>query len=79
MKPMILTGLGSEQDFETGGTGYFLIFNGGELRVPVSETAAETVVKEMYGNSDTTQSVEQQETQSSSDVSNDDDDGIGQI
>lgn len=78
MKPMILTGLGSEQDFETGGTGYFLIFNGGELRVPVSETAAETVVQELYRNSDTTQNVAEQ-TETQSNTTSDDDDGIGQI
>ncbi len=78
MKPMILTGLGSEQDFETGTSGYFLIFNNGELRVPVSEKAAEIVVKEMYGGESTPENpIEQSET--SNDNSSEDDDGIGQI
>jgi hypothetical protein len=48
MKTMVLTGLGSEQDFSNGGTFYFLVFNKGELRVPISEQAAESVIKELY-------------------------------
>lgn len=59
MKQMILTGLGSEQTFlPPNGNGaaeaikgavYYLVFNNGELRVPVSQAAAEIVVKHMYG------------------------------
>ena len=52
MKKMILTGLGSEQDFTSVKkleTKYYLVFNDGELRVPVSEEAAQVVVQAMYG------------------------------
>jgi hypothetical protein len=61
MKKMILTGLGSEQKFNSiheddgttrheklGSADYYLIFNDGELRVPVSEAAAHVVVQHMY-------------------------------
>lgn len=52
MKKLILTGLATEQSFIGGGqASYFLVFNDGELRVPVSEKAAEVVVQEMYGES----------------------------
>lgn len=82
MKPMVLTGLGSEQDFETGGTGYFLIFNSGELRVPISEKAAEVVVKEMYGGESASVSAQEQQIQAEDNSSGNDneyDDGVGQI
>lgn len=83
MKSMVLTGLGSEQDFETGGTGYFLIFNSGELRVPISEKAAETVIKEMYSGEAAPESEQEQPTQaednSSSNNDHEYDDGVGQI
>ena len=59
MKKMVLTGLGSEQRFDapkTEGetfspqdTVFYMVFNGGELRVPVSEEAAHIIVKFMYG------------------------------
>jgi hypothetical protein len=58
MRSMVLTGLGSEQDFSKGGTSYFLVFNGGELRVPISEEAAEVVVKEMYSKQAESEEVE---------------------
>jgi hypothetical protein len=48
MKPMMLTALGSENNFATGGTSFYLVFNGGELRVPVSEDAAEVVIAKIY-------------------------------
>jgi len=53
MKKMLLTGLGSEQRFghTPNSTEYYLVFNDGELRVPVSEDAAHVVVKCMYGSS----------------------------
>lgn len=48
MKKMILTGLATEQSFDNGGEArYFLVFNNGELRVPITEEAAEIVVAEM--------------------------------
>jgi len=52
MKQMILTGLATEQNFDRSGEAqFFLVFNGGELRVPCTEAAAQTVVKAMYGGS----------------------------
>lgn len=87
MKTMTLTGLGSEQNFSTGGTSYFLVFNDGELRVPISEDAAEAVVKEMYGqsngqisNTDNSPVYESPPGhESDSDDEQEDDDGVGQI
>lgn len=84
MKSMVLTGLGSEQDFGTGGTGYFLIFNNGELRVPISEVAAETVIKEMYSenpvlSTEQKQPSSQHEERHSSDDVDYDYDGVGQV
>lgn len=60
MKTMILTGLGTEQKFESlikdrnplEDIEYFLIFNHGQVRVPVTKEAAEIVVKEMYGSTE---------------------------
>ena len=84
MKTMTLTGLGSEQNFATGGTSYFLVFNGGELRVSISEDAAEAVIKEMYSQSngqaqtsdgDVSPSVDYE----SEEMEREDDDGVGQI
>ena len=48
MKTMILTGLATEQSFASSGPAYYLVFNDGELRVPVTEAAAEVVVQAMY-------------------------------
>lgn len=48
MKQMLLTGLATDQKFGAPTPQYFLVFNEGELRVPISEEAAETVVKAMY-------------------------------
>lgn len=52
MKTMILTGLASEQRFGAQKALYYLVFNNGELRVPVTEQAAEVVIKEMYASDD---------------------------
>lgn len=53
MKVLTLTGLGSEQSFVNGKTvTYFLVFNEGEFRVPVTEESAMSVIKEMYGTED---------------------------
>lgn len=52
MKKMILTGLGTEQKFSEGhppATEFYLVFNDGELRVPISEEAAQIVVRAAYG------------------------------
>lgn len=50
MKQLVLTALATEQKFGTSEAKYFLVFNDGELRVPVTEEAAGLVVQEMYGN-----------------------------
>lgn len=48
MKQMILTGLATEQSFSNKGEAqYYLVFNHGELRVPVTEEAAREVVSAM--------------------------------
>ena len=49
MKNMILTGLATEQTFDNPEPACFLLFNGGSLRVPISQEAAEIVIREMYG------------------------------
>ncbi len=52
MKKLVLTGAGSEQKFrhqgESWGESYFLVFNDGELRVPISAEALQTVIEHMY-------------------------------
>ena len=48
MKPMILTGLSTEQSFDRPEPSFFLVFNQGELRVPVNAEAAEIVIQTMY-------------------------------
>ena len=49
MKKMILTGLGQETDFEKNGEGEFLlVFNRGELRIPISEGAFKEIVRVRY-------------------------------
>lgn len=79
MRVMTLTGIGSEQNFETGGTEYFLVFNKGSLRVPVSEIAAEVVIKEMYGQEAGQPEAESSSVASPQDTEQEDDDGVGQI
>lgn len=49
MKQLMLTGLSNEQDFSTGETKFVLVFNGGDLRIDISEQAAEQVIRKMYG------------------------------
>ena len=50
MKKMILTALATEQSFaDQGEAQYYLVFNHGELRIPVTEEAAKVVVAAMYG------------------------------
>jgi hypothetical protein len=49
MKQMILTGLATDQRFGKPDPDFFLVFNNGELRVPVTQEAAEVVVQTMYG------------------------------
>jgi hypothetical protein len=84
MKKMSLTGLGSEQKFghTTNGTEFYLVFNDGELRVPISEEAAHVVVRCMYGSPDLVDSptvVEESPTPSEESGGGSDEDGIDQI
>lgn len=53
MKQMILTGLATEQRFGNPEPQFYLVFNEGELRVPVDPTAAEAIVATMYGGNGT--------------------------
>jgi hypothetical protein len=98
MKKMVLTGLGSEQKFNSipeddgttrheklGSAEFYLVFNEGELRVPVSEEAAHVVVQHMYG-SGTQEHEEPQEAQDDSPAlsppdsdNGSDEDGVDQI
>jgi hypothetical protein len=82
-KSMVLTGIGSEQDFKTGGTKFLLVFNDGELRVPVSETAAETVLQAMFQDQSKTElavtQYEEDVEESNSKAPSDDDDGVDQV
>ena len=48
MKKMILTGLATEQRFGNPEPQFYLVFNEGELRVPIASDAAEVVVQAMY-------------------------------
>jgi len=41
---MILTGVAQESDFTEGTSQFFLVFNQGRLRLPVSEEAASTAI-----------------------------------
>jgi hypothetical protein len=53
MKKMVLTGLAQDTDFEDPeASSFFLVFNGGELRVPISEKAAQVVVEYQYQNNE---------------------------
>jgi len=44
MRQLVLTKLGEETDLASGETSYLLVFNGGDLRVPVTEEAARAVI-----------------------------------
>ena len=51
MRQILLTGLAEETDFsnEVGSSKYFLVFNNGALRIPVSQEAALEVARYVYG------------------------------
>lgn len=58
MKKLVLTGLATEHDFSKGGEEqYYLVFNGGEVRIPVPQETAEAVIRELYGSPETTAAV----------------------
>lgn len=52
MKQMVLTGLSTEQKFGSPAPDFFLVFNDGELRVPITASSAEVVIQAMYGGAD---------------------------
>jgi hypothetical protein len=82
MKQLILTGLATEQSFNAGGQAkYFLVFNDGEFRVPVTEQAAEVVVLEMFGGSPARETEQaQEETEYRAEPRGEEiDDGVDQI
>lgn len=83
MKPMVLTALGSENNFATGGTSYFLVFNDGDLRVPISEDAAEAVIAKMYSQQIETETPTEMTSTENHTLTpggtTDDDDGVDQV
>lgn len=50
MKQMVMTGLATEHDFESGEgeVQYVLLFNKGELRVPITKESAEKIIEHAY-------------------------------
>ena len=87
MKQMILTAMATEQSFTSPEPRFYLVFNDGELKVPVSQEAAEIVIKEMYGADGSAPEVEtdkEEETVSTNghhrwESDEDEETGIGQI
>jgi len=49
---MVLTGLSTEQKFGSPAPDFYLVFNDGELRVPITASSAEVVVQAMYSSED---------------------------
>lgn len=55
MKRLMLTGLATEHSFTKGGAEqYFLVFNDGEVRIPVPQQTAEAVIQELYSGAEAT-------------------------
>lgn len=85
MKQLTLTGLATEQSFTRGGQAkYFLVFNDGKFRVPITEEAAEVVVREMLNDEDDNQPVETDQDEQGyvseeAPTSSDWDDGVDQV
>ncbi len=48
MKQLILTGVATEQKLDRSSLTYYLVFNDGELRVPVPEETTEVVLNNIY-------------------------------
>lgn len=59
MKHLVLTGIATELDVQSGRTSYSLIFNGGELHLPVQEAAVETALAAMMSDDDPTEAKEE--------------------
>lgn len=49
MKQLVLTGLGNEMDLKTGKSIFTAIFNGGSVRIEISEEAAKVLTSNIYG------------------------------
>lgn len=59
MKEMRLTGLATEQRFSSHGIAqFYLVFNDGELRVPVDESAARLVASAMLSSNGSSRATE---------------------
>ena len=53
MKSLVLTGLAHETDFSNGEVEqYLLVFNRGELRIPVREEVARLILQYLFGSED---------------------------
>jgi hypothetical protein len=84
MKQWILTGLGQETDFSKDGVVTFhLVFNKGELRVPITEEAARSVIQTAFGGATeqndppSVYSREPEDAPDDNDIYNED--GVGQV
>lgn len=70
MKELILTGLATEQQFGKSDTTYFLIFNNGQLRLQITENAAELVVREILADTDSDDAYSDSDDADSGDYTN---------
>ena len=52
MKKLLLTGIANEVNFRESVSAFFLVFNDGEVRLPVDEETASRAVREMLGDSE---------------------------
>lgn len=52
MKHLVLTGIASELDVQSGCTSYFLVFNRGELRLPAQESTVEVALAALVSKED---------------------------
>lgn len=79
MKQLILTGLSSEHRFGSNDIQYQLVFNDGEIRIPVSEEAANAVSLKMYEESSAPQESEEEQEDSDDDSDYENDSDIPQL
>ena len=79
MKTMTLTGLATEQSFNQDGVRYYLVFNNGELRVPVPEEAAEAVISALADGKEVPAPSYASNGSGDDDFVDDDDDGVAQV
>ena len=86
MRELKLTGVSNEQDLDTEETKFLLVFNGGELRVPVSEEAVQVVLQHRYGEQQSGNGhhveelpIQRQTTEPESELEEELDDGVDQV